>query len=41
MIKAPIIIEGAKHPRIEEGEVEKLINLKLITRVQEHKPGSG
>ena len=33
MIEAPIIIEGAKHPRIEEGKVEKLNNLKYITQV--------
>ena len=37
MIKAQIVIEGAKHPRIEEGEVEKLNNLKYITTVLEHK----
>ena len=30
MIKAPIIIQGAKHPRIEEGEVEKLNNLQWL-----------
>ena len=41
MIKAPIIIEGAEHPRIEGGEVEKLNNLKFITTVLEHKPCSG
>ena len=31
MIEAPIIIEGAKHLRIEKSEVETLINLKYIT----------
>ena len=38
MIKAPIIIEGARN---EEGEEEKLNNLKFITTVLEHKPCSG
>ena len=41
MIKAPIIIEGAKPPRIKEGDVEKLNNLKFTTTVLEHKPCSG
>ena len=41
MIKAPIIIEGAKHPRIEGGEVEKLNNLKFNTTVLEHESCSG
>ena len=39
-----LIIEDAqaKHPRIKEGEVEKLNNLKFITTtVLEHKPCSG
>ena len=31
MIKARIIIEGAKHSRIEGGEVEKMNNFKFIT----------
>ena len=41
IIKALIIIEDAKHTRIEEGEVEKLNNLKYITTVREHKPCNG
>ena len=41
MIKVPIIIEGAKHPRIKGGEVEKLNNLKFITTVVVHKSCSG
>ena len=35
IIKAPIIIEGAKHPRIEGSKVEKLSNLKFITIVMQ------
>ena len=36
-----IIIEGAKHLRIEEGDVEKFKNLKFIPKNLELKPCSG
>ena len=36
-VVAPIIIEGAKHPRFEEREGEKSNNLKYIHTILEHK----